>query len=128
MLPPESSNADERATSPVAGVLLLLAITLLVGAAVGAGVLIEDEGLNAGVEIAATGDEATVLWTEQGTANYLVVKTSNSLGNATIEAVNGTVRIPNDLGQASAETTIIVRAVNNETSKVVKEKTVDLSQ
>lgn len=124
---PSRDDAGDRATAPLTGVVLLLVITVLVGAVVGAGVLLPEDELTAGVEIAATGDDATVLWNEAGSATHLVVTTSNSLGNATIESVNGTVTVPGDVGRASAQTTIVVRAANNETSRVIREKTVDLS-
>ncbi|MFC3477641.1 archaellin/type IV pilin N-terminal domain-containing protein [Halobacterium litoreum] len=120
-------HEDERATSPVVGAVLLLVVTVLVGAAVGAGVFLNKDTVNADVEIAVTGEEATVLWTEEGSATHLVVSTGNSLSNATIDSVNGTVRVPGDVGQASANTKIIVRAVNNETRRIIEERTVDLS-
>lgn len=116
---------DERATSPVVGVVLLFVIAVLVAGAVGVGVFANDDTVTAGVQIAATDGEATVLWTEEGNAEYIEVKTSNSLGNATIEEVNGTVKLPKDVGRRG-ETTLIVRAVNNESERVIEEQEVEL--
>lgn len=118
---------DERATSPIVGVVLLLSLTVVIGAVVGTGVLLNKETVNADVQIAVSGDEVTVLWAGEGTATHIEVSTSNSLGNATIDAVNGTVTVPDDVGQPSANTEIIVRAVNNDSSRVIEERVVDLS-
>ncbi|SEW19477.1 archaellin/type IV pilin N-terminal domain-containing protein [Halobacterium jilantaiense] len=117
--------SDERATSPAIGVALLFVIAVLVAGAVGVGVFLNDETVTAGVQIAASNGEATVLWTEAGNAEYIEVTTSNSLGNATIEEVEGTVELPRDVGR-SGETMLIVRAVNNETDRVIEEQEVEL--
>jgi len=119
------ASSDERATSPVVGVVLLFVIAVLVAGAVGVGVFANQETVNAGVQIAATDGEATVLWTEAGNANYIEVTTGNSLGNATIESVDGTVDLPADVGRAG-ETTLVVRAVNNESERVIEEQEVEL--
>ncbi|MDH5019009.1 archaellin/type IV pilin N-terminal domain-containing protein [Halobacterium rubrum] len=117
--------SDERATSPAVGVVLLLAVAVVVAGAVGVGVLTEGEGVTAGVQIAATDGEATVMWTEAGNANYIEVTTGNSLGNATIEQVNETVELPKDVGRAG-ETNLVVRAVNNESERVIEEQEIEL--
>lgn len=119
--------SDERATSPAVGVALLLVVAVVVAGVVGVGVIADNESVTAGVQIAATGGEATVLWTEAGNANYIEVTTGNALGNATIEEVGETVELPQDVGQRG-ETTLLVRAVNNETERVVEEQEVELEQ
>lgn len=117
--------SDQRATSPVVGVALLFVIAVLVAGAVGVGVFGNDDTVTAGVQIAATDGEATVLWTEAGNAEYIEVTTSNSLGNATIDEVNGTVKLPRDVGRRG-ETNLVVRAVNNESDRVIEEQEIEL--
>lgn len=116
---------DERATSPVVGVLLLFVIAVLVAGAVGVGVFGNDDTVTAGVQIAANDGEATVLWTEGGNAEYIEVTTSNSLGNATIDEVNGTVELPRNVGRRG-DTNLVVRAVNNESERVIEEQEIEL--
>ena len=116
---------DERATSPLVGVVLLFVIAVLVAGAVGVGVFGNDDTVTAGVQIAASEGEATVLWTEAGNAEYIEVTTSNSLGNATIEEVDGTVELPQDVGRRG-DTTLVVRAVNNESERVIEEQEIEL--
>jgi len=117
--------SDERATSPVVGVVLLFVIAVLVAGAVGVGVFANDDTVTADVQIAATDGEATVMWTDEGNAEYIEVTTSNSLGNATIEEVNGTVELPKDVGRRG-ETNLVVRAVNNESERVIEEQEIEL--
>jgi|AntRauMinimDraft_4_1070384.scaffolds.fasta_scaffold00423_15 FlaG/FlaF family flagellin (archaellin) len=117
--------SDERATSPLAGVVLLFVVAVLVAGAVGVGVFGNDDTVTAGVQIAAIDGEATVLWTEAGNARYIEVTTGNSLGNATIESVNGTVELPRDVGRAG-DTNLVVRAVNNESERIIEEQEVEL--
>jgi FlaG/FlaF family flagellin (archaellin) len=118
-------SSDERATSPAVGVAVLLVVAVVVAGAVGVGIVADDETVTAGVQVAATGGEATVLWTEAGNANYIEVTTANALGNATIEEVDGTVELPREVGQRG-ETTLIVRAVNNESERVIEEQEIEL--
>jgi flagellin-like protein len=115
--------SDERATSPLVGVVLLFVIAVLAAGAVGVGVFANDD--TAGVQIAATDGEATVLWTEAGNAEYIEVTTGNSLGNATIDEVNGTVELPQDVGRRG-QTNLVVRAVNNESERVIEEREIEL--
>jgi flagellin-like protein len=122
-MPP--ATADERATSPIVGVLVLFVVAVLVAGAVGVGVFVNDETVTAGVEVAAADGEATVMWTEAGNANYVEVTTGNALSNATIEAVNGSVDLPQDVGRPG-ETNLVVRAVNNESERVIEERTIEL--
>lgn len=117
--------SDERATSPIVGVVLLFVVAVLVAGAVGVGVFVNDETVTAGVQVAASNGEATVLWTEEGNANYVEVTTGNALGNATIESVNGTVELPRDVGR-TGQTNLVVRAVNNESERVIEEQTIEL--
>jgi len=117
--------SDERGTAPVVGVALLFVIAVLVAMAVGVGVFANDNTVTAGVQVAASDGEATVLWTDGGNAEYIEVKTSNSLGNATIDEVDGTVELPEDVGRRG-DTTLIVRAVNNESERVIEEQEIEL--
>lgn len=126
-MPSLSLPDDERATSPIVGVILLLSLTVVIGAVVGAGVLLNKETVNADVQVAVSEDEVTVMWTGEGTATHVEVSTSNALGNATIDAVNDTVTVPDDVGQPASNTEVIVRAVNNDSSRIVAERVVDLS-
>jgi FlaG/FlaF family flagellin (archaellin) len=120
-------GAGERGTAPITGVVMLLTITLLVAVAVGTGVFLNQDTVNAGVQVAVSDREATILWTEEGSATHILVTTERATTNATIQAVNGSVKIPDDVGAARRQTTIIVRAVNNESSRIIEERTVDLS-
>jgi flagellin-like protein len=117
--------SDERATSPLVGVVLLFVIAVLAAGAVGVGVFANDDTVTAGVQIAATDGEATVLWTEAGNAEYIEVTTGNSLGNATIDEVNGTVELP-QAGGRRGQTNLVVRAVNNESERVIEEREIEL--
>jgi len=115
----------ERATSPLTGVVVLFVVAVVVAGAVGVGVFLDDETVTAGVRIDTDDGEATVTWSEAGNANYVEVRTENGLGNATIEAVNDRVELPEDVGEPG-ETTVVVRAVNNDSERVIEEREVEL--
>jgi flagellin-like protein len=117
---------DDRATSPVVGVAVLFVVAVVVAGAVGVGVFLGDETVTASVRV-DTDDNggATVTWSEAGNADYIEVRTENGLGNATIEAVNDRVELPEDVGEPG-ETTVVVRAVNNDSERVIEEQEVEL--
>ncbi|QRY22364.1 hypothetical protein JT689_10140 [Halobacterium sp. GSL-19] len=117
--------SDERATSPATGVAVMFVLAVLIAAAVGVGAFTNNEEVTATVQVAATDGGATVLWTDQGTANYIEVTTGNALGNTTITEVGGTAELPKDVGR-TGETTLVVRAVNNESDRVIEEQDVEL--
>jgi len=116
---------DDRATSPVVGVAVLFVVAVVVAGAVGVGVFFDDETVTAGVRIDTDNGGATVTWSEAGNADYVEVRTENGLGNATIEAVNDRVELPEDVGEPG-ETTVVVRAVNNDSERVIEEQAVEL--
>ena len=82
-------NEEERAVSPVIGVILMVAITVILAAVIAAFVLdlggsIGEEA-QAGVNIEIDGDDATATWTSQGNANE--IKFQNDTTNTTINTV-----------------------------------------
>lgn len=103
----------------------MFVLAVLIAAAVGVGAFTNNEEVTATVQVAATDGGATVLWTDQGTANYIEVTTGNALGNTTITEVGGTAELPKDVGR-TGETTLVVRAVNNESDRVIEEQDVEL--
>lgn len=82
-------SADSRAVSPVIGVILMIAITVILSAVVGTFVLgmtdTVEQDVTAGVTVAQTDNTTTVTWTARGRA------TSISVGGV---AIDGTADDP----------------------------------
>ena len=88
-------NEEERAVSPVIGVILMVAITVILAAVIAAFVLdlggsIGEEA-QAGVNIEIDGDDAHATWTSQGNADYININNSNE--DERIDDVGETVTI-----------------------------------
>jgi len=73
-------NEEERAVSPVIGVILMVAITVILAAVIAAFVLdmgqSQESSVNAGVNVDESPTEVEVGWTSQGSANSLAVEAS----------------------------------------------------
>jgi flagellin-like protein len=91
---------DDRAVSPVIGVILMVAITVILAAVIGTFVLGLGDDINQEVQAGATVDQdtdngqITVTWTSQGTADGIEV--TNSTGgdwDGNITTVGGQVTI-----------------------------------
>lgn len=78
---------DDRGVSPVIGVILMVAITVILAAVIGTFVLGLGEGIqsevNAGVTVSGTADSAerTVTYTAQGTSTGITVQVPNGTSN-----------------------------------------------
>lgn len=80
----ESLHSDERAVSPVIGVILMVAITVILAAVIGAFVLgIGDDvqqDVQAGVSVSGENTQnVTVTWTSQGTATELYIQAGDNV-------------------------------------------------
>ncbi|MFD1597480.1 type IV pilin [Halobellus rarus] len=89
---------DDRAVSPVIGVILMVAITVILAAVIGTFVLNLGGNLSTGVQAGATvqsdnGDpgEVTVTWNSNSNADHLEVNVSGEAVSENTEAQNSTV-------------------------------------
>jgi len=82
-------NDENRAVSPVIGVILMVAITVILAAVIAAFVMDLGGGLEeetqAGVTIeGGSGDTYTATWVSEGNANDITVSTADDSGGCTI--------------------------------------------
>lgn len=141
-------DRDNRGVSPVIGVILMVAITVILAAVIASFVLgfggNVSQNVTAGADITSDkGDPGTakVTWISQGTADHVnvsVTGVSSATGGPVKltevgqvayikEASSGTNTINLGVTTSSAtEVTIIVTAVKGETKTVVNKKTVTL--
>ena len=130
---PESLQGEERAVSPVIGVILMVAITVILAAVIGAFVLgIGDDvqsDVQAGVSVDGEGsDNVTVTWTSEGTATEIffqgddVDEDIGFGGDDKLENVGDSQELTPDNGQ----TTISVVAHNEDNNINTTIRTVDV--
>jgi len=141
----EIPDRDERGVSPVIGVILMVAITVILAAVIASFVLgfgdSVSENVQAGADISSTqGDqdgEVTVTWISEGNADHLNVSVSGDTDNLsansseTIDEVGGTVTYSEDTDLAGddnpTQITVTVTAVGSEgTRTVVTQETVTI--
>jgi flagellin-like protein len=140
-------DEDERGVSPVIGVILMVAITVILAAVIASFVLgfgsSVSQNVNAGADISvnkanATGN-ADVTWISQGTADKLnITVTGDVTGNATLNNVgevatisedntsSAVIKPTNDIGGGDHEVTIVIKAIKGETTTVVEKDTVTI--
>jgi flagellin-like protein len=127
-------DEDERGVSPVIGVILMVAITVILAAVIATFVLgfpdQVSENVNAGADIVIQDDgNASVTWISEGSATELNVSTSPSGGyvdDSTLSSVGDTTKVSNATEQ---NVTIIVTAIGSDgTETVVNKKTVTIGQ
>jgi flagellin-like protein len=129
---------EDRAVSPVIGVILMVAITVILAAVIGTFVLGLGSDLKTGVQAGATvqADEGgqdgaiTVTWTSNQNAGEISVSvsgdTSNlaSSGDETLASVGETVSYSEDLAaDTDSEIQVVVTAVNEDQRTVVQDET-----
>ena len=92
------SDEDERAVSPVIGVILMVAITVILAAVIGTFVLDLGndigENVQAGASVSADSgdDELTITWTSNQNADFLEANVSSPVGvDATLNDVGAKV-------------------------------------
>jgi len=142
----EIPDRDERGVSPVIGVILMVAITVILAAVIASFVLgfgdDVSENVQAGADISSTqGDqdgEVTVTWISEGTADHLNISVSGDIDKLsssdpkTINQVGDTVTFSEDetdttAGDNPTEITVTVTAVGNGgTRTVVTQDTVTI--
>ncbi|MGB9964051.1 type IV pilin [Halobacterium hubeiense] len=118
----EIPDRDDRGVSPVIGVILMVAITVILAAVIASFVLgfgdNVSESVQAGVDIQATegnsDGQVTVTWISEGTAESLEVNASTTTNvempdNTTLNSVGDTVTI--DEGDDGGETTFTVNVI-----------------
>jgi flagellin-like protein len=132
------NEGDERGVSPVIGVILMVAITVILAAVIASFVLgfgdSVQENVNAGADISENDDgTATVTWISAGNAEDLEVTVSDASGTTTLSDVGDSVNIELDTGESSdsfgastitlagggTDRTITVTAVGSGGTKVV---------
>ncbi len=92
-------KGDDRAVSPVIGVILMVAITVILAAVIGTFVLGLGDSLDSGVQagVSVDGDssstERTVTWTSQGTADSIVVRNSSGSSEGNTSSIGGGVTV-----------------------------------
>ncbi|MXR20338.1 type IV pilin [Halobacterium sp. PCN9] len=130
----EIPDRDERGVSPVIGVILMVAITVILAAVIASFVLgfgdSVQENVQAGASISSNSDgSATVTWVSEGTANKLNVTISGE-DSSEITDVGGTADISTsgpDVSVSSTGTyTVIVKAIGDDSTTVVAQKEVDI--
>ena len=136
-----SMDMDDRGVSPVIGVILMVAITVILAAVIASFVLGFGESVNqtvqAGASISADkGDagSATVTWVSEGTADDLSVSVRTASGTQTasgsLSSVGDSYTYTEGSGSEALTTgddneiRIVVTANSDDTSTVVTEKTV----
>jgi flagellin-like protein len=116
-------NNDEG-VSPVVGVILMVAVTVILAAVIGAFVLDlggnTQENVNAGVSMNETNNGVEVQWIDRGNADQLEVLVNGSkVSGADLTSVGDSVTVT-----AGADDTVSVRAVSGDTENVIQnEKT-----
>ena len=133
---------DDRAVSPVIGVILMVAITVILAAVIASFVLGFGNSMsgnaNAGVDIAAEDGEATVTWISEGNADHVNVtingNTEQLSGVSDVITIQSGDTGTNDaLGNSKLNVTggssydVVVTAVNGDTKTVIQQDTVNIS-
>ncbi|WP_336036001.1 type IV pilin [Halobacterium yunchengense] len=126
----DTTDPDSRGVSPVIGVILMVAITVILAAVIASFVLgfggNVQENVNAGADITETEDgNATVSWISEGNADYLNVTHDDDSGDVkfaggthNITSVGETVELHYD-GSGSETITVTVTAVGSSGTKAV---------
>jgi flagellin-like protein len=130
----DSPDDDERGVSPVIGVILMVAITVILAAVIATFVLgfpdQVSENVNAGADISQSSDgNATVTWISGGNADYLNVtaKETNVSSPFTLESVGDSVKVIGN--ETDTSTNIVVTAYSESgTGTVVAQKELVLNQ
>jgi flagellin-like protein len=131
----EIPDKDERGVSPVIGVILMVAITVILAAVIASFVLgfgdSVQENVQAGASISSNDDgTATVTWVSEGTANKLSVTVDGTTENIT--SVGGTIKIADsgediDVSSVPGTYTVTVNAIGDNTETVVAQKEVEIT-
>jgi flagellin-like protein len=113
---------DDRAVSPVIGVILMVAITVILAAVIGTFVLnlggSVQSNVQAGASVTAEGEDITVTWTSNQNADELIVTQDGTcnLPTPTITEVGGSVTADTC---GTGTTTITVTAQTDQGQKTV---------
>ncbi|WP_089649796.1 type IV pilin [Halobacterium hubeiense] len=119
----EMPDRDERGVSPVIGVILMVAITVILAAVIASFVLGFGDSVNetvqAGADVSQNDDgTATATWISEGTASELEVSAENADGNVTLEQVGDSATIqyygPDPATDADANTVNVTADGGNE--------------
>ena len=117
---------DDRAVSPVIGVILMVAITVILAAVIGTFVLglgedIQSEA-NAGVTFDVTSSDATVTWVSQGNADEVRIQVDSAGGTWTTDGSDTTLTSVGDSSTESQAGTyrVSVIAVKNPGADEIK--------
>jgi flagellin-like protein len=113
----EIPDRDERGVSPVIGVILMVAITVILAAVIANFVLGFGDSVNetvqAGADVSVNDDgTATATWISEGTAAELEVAAENADGNATLDQVGDSATI--QYGGTNGDITVNSTEAGNE--------------
>ena len=133
----EIPDRDERGVSPVIGVILMVAITVILAAVIASFVLgfgdSVSENVQAGADISENDDgTATVTWISEGNADHLNVTAAGSYidpdgDNESLSSVGNTVEINTSNAATSGDVQVVITAVGSGGSKtVVSQETVNI--
>jgi flagellin-like protein len=121
-------DMDDRGVSPVIGVILMVAITVILAAVIASFVLGFGDSVSQNVQAGASitvdqsSDNVTVTWVSSGNADSLNVTSSNGGASpGTISNVGQTVEI----STVAVGDTITVTAVKGDQETVVAQKTIE---
>ena len=129
----EIPDKDERGVSPVIGVILMVAITVILAAVIASFVLgfgdSVQENVQAGASISVDdeNDNVTVTWVSSGTANSLEVNSTSLSSGKSISSTGGSVTLDESVGDVSDGDTVTVTAIKNDQRTVVAQKTISFS-
>ncbi|GAA0276538.1 type IV pilin [Halobacterium noricense] len=116
----EIPDRDERGVSPVIGVILMVAITVILAAVIASFVLgfggSVNESVQAGVDVSENDGTATVTWISEGTASSLNVSAEDVNKNVTLNQVgdSATIQYNSDEEDGSSDGTITAGDDNNQ--------------
>lgn len=115
-------EGDDRAVSPVIGVILMVAITVILAAVIGTFVLGLGDSLESEVQagVSVDGDssstERTVTWTSQGTADAVEVRNnSGDIQGSAITTVGGSESV-----SASGNYTVVATQTDSDQQTVIR--------
>lgn len=123
----KSLDNNDRAVSPVIGVILMVAITVILAAVIGTFVLglgdQVDSEVQAGVSVDqdASADEIDITWTSQGNADGIAVDSDLTTGDHFTESIGGTITVDGSDTDVSEGDTIAVVAYQGSESDRSKE-------
>lgn len=119
-------EGDDRAVSPVIGVILMVAITVILAAVIGTFVLGLGDSLESGVQagVSVDGDSSstdrTVTWSSQGTADSIEVRYSDGSPVGNTSSVGGSVTVDTTDGDSEGDYSVVALQDDSDQETVIR--------